>query len=153
MSINVEAFAVELIGSMSEGVVLADRAGVIQWWNGGAEKMFGYTSAEAIGQSLDLIIPDNLRARHWEGYARTMETGESRYGPGDLLSVPAIRKDGSRLSVAFTIVPFRDPAEHITAIAAVMRDVTAQFDEMRNLRKRLGQYMAAEAKGAGENGS
>ncbi len=146
MELDLEQFATTLIRSMSEAVIYADADGIIRWWNGGAERMFGYSPREALGQSLDIIIPENLRARHWEGYNQTMETGESRYDAGALLSVPAIRKDGSRLSVEFTIVPFRAGPGRLAGIAAVMRDATKQFEEMRALRKQVAQYRATIGK-------
>ncbi|MFL5287930.1 MAG: PAS domain-containing protein [Rhodopila sp.] len=130
-------FAETLITNMPEAVVHSDRDGTIQYWNGGAAKMFGHTAAEAVGQSLDLIIPEGLRARHWTGYRETIRTGRTRYGDGQTLSVPAIRKDGQRISVAFTIVPFMDDEGLMTGIAAIMRDVTVQFEEMRALRKEI----------------
>jgi PAS domain S-box-containing protein len=105
--------------------------------------MFGYTTDEAVGHSLDIIIPASLRSRHWDGYRKTMQTGATRYGAGDVLAVPAARKDGSRISVEFTITPFRDASGMILGIAAIMRDVTARFEEMKALRQRaertLGQ--------------
>jgi PAS domain S-box-containing protein len=100
--------------------------------------MFGFATSEAMGQSLDIIIPAPLRDRHWAGYDKTMHTGATRYGAGDLLSVPAMRKDGTRISVEFTITPFRDDAGRMLGIAAVMRDVTARFEELKALRKRAG---------------
>ena len=89
------------------------------------------------GQSLDLIIPENLRARHWAGYRHTMETGTSRYGHGDLLSVPGLTKDGRRISVEFTIVMLRNEQQQVTGTVAVMRDVTKRFEEVRELRRQL----------------
>jgi PAS domain S-box-containing protein len=130
-------FAETLIANMPDAVVHSDRDGTIQYWNGGAARMFGHTAAEAVGQSLDLIIPEGLRARHWTGYRETMRTGRTRYGDGQTLSVPAIRKDGKRISVAFTIVPFMDDKDSMTGIAAIMRDVTTQFEETRVLRKEI----------------
>jgi PAS domain S-box-containing protein len=135
MSFDPNRFAVTLLATMPDAVVYSDAEGRIQYWNKGAETMFGFTAAEAIGQSLDIIIPERLRQRHWDGYDVTMRTGVTRYGAGDLLSVPAIRKDGSRLSTEFTIVPFHDEAGRMIGIAAVMRDVTKRFEEMRALRK------------------
>jgi PAS domain S-box-containing protein len=132
-----ESFAERLVAAMPDAIVHADAEGVIRHWNRGAERIFGFTAAEAVGQSLDIIIPEGLRARHWAGYRATMATGQSRYGGGDLLSVPALRKDGARISVEFTIVPFTDPAGRMTGIAAIMRDVTARFEELRALRKQL----------------
>src|ERR1700760_2957884 len=99
-------FADTLIANMPDAVVYSDRDGTIRYWNGGAARLFGHAVEEAVGQNLDLIIPEWLRARHWHGYHETMRTGRTRYGDGQLLSVPAVRKDGRRISVAFTIVPF-----------------------------------------------
>lgn len=149
MEFDLEQFSTALVTAMSDAVVYADADGAIRWWNGGAARMFGYSSEEAIGQTLDLIIPENLRARHWEGYYHTIETGETRYDAGALLSVPAIRKDGSRISVEFTIVPFRDDGGRMMAMAAVMRDVTKQFDEVRALRKQVAQYLAMARQSSG----
>ena len=137
-------FAETLITNMPDAVVHSDRDGTIQYWNGGAARMFGHTAAEAVGQSLDLIIPEGLRGRHWTGYRETMRTGQTRYGDGQTLSVPAIRKDGKRISVAFTIVPFMDDKGLMTGIAAIMRDVTAQFEETRALRKEVAELQQRE---------
>src|SRR3954468_23252703 len=125
-----------LLDSASDAIIATDRDGRITFWNPGAERIFGFTAAEADGQSLDLIIPENLRARHWSGFRRTMATGESRYGHGDLLSVPALTRDGRRISVEFTIVMLRNGAE-VTGTVAVMRDVTKRFEEVRELKRRL----------------
>jgi PAS domain S-box-containing protein len=130
-----DQFAITLLNSMPDAVVYSDAEGRIQFWNKGAEAIFGFTAAEAIDQSLDIIVPENLRKRHWDGYEATMRTGVTRYGAGDLLAVPAIRKDGSRLSTEFTIVPFRDASGRMLGIAAIMRDVTKRFEEMRALRR------------------
>src|SRR4029079_11897752 len=92
----------------SDAIVASDKDGIIQFWNPGAERIFGYTSGDAIGKSLDIIIPERLRERHWQGYRQVMATGESRYGHGDVLAVPGIRKDGTGVSLEFTIVPVRD---------------------------------------------
>lgn len=143
MAIDLSNFAQTLVTSMAEAVILSDANGVIQWWNSGSERIFGYTPGEAIGQSLDIIIPENLRNRHWEGFHKTMRTGQSRYGVGDLLSVPAVCKDGRRISVEFTIVLFRDHLGAVSGIAAIMRDVTKKFQEMKTLRKQLADLIAA----------
>lgn len=131
-----------LLNTPSDAIVYADRDGTIRFWNAGAERIFGWTAAEALGQSLDIMIPERLRDRHWVGYRNTMATGESRYGQGDLLSVPALRKDGARISVEFTIVPLHDAAGRMEGIAAVMRDATARFEEMKTLRRRLATLEA-----------
>ncbi len=126
-----------LAAQTPDAIVYADAAGKIRFWNAGAARIFGFSEAEAIGQSLDLIIPERLRARHWEGFERTMATGESRYGAGDLLAVPAQTKDGRQISVEFTITPFRGADGRMAGVAAILRDVTTKFEEMRALRRRL----------------
>jgi PAS domain S-box-containing protein len=134
---DTERFCQTLVRDMPDAVVYADGEGVIRFWNAGAERIFGFGATEALGQSLDIIIPESLRARHWAGFAATMRTGESRYGAGDLLAVPALRRDGTRLSIEFTILPFRDAAGRMLGIAAVLRDATRRFEEMRALRRQL----------------
>jgi PAS domain S-box-containing protein len=92
-----------------------------------------------LGQSLDIIIPEGLRARHWAGYSATMQSGSTRYGAGEILAVPAMRKDGRRISIEFTILPFRDDAGRMQGIAAILRDVTVRFEETRALRRQLAE--------------
>jgi PAS domain S-box-containing protein len=126
-----------LLQTSSDAIVVSDTDGRIVFWNPGAARIFGFDATDAMGKSLDLIIPENLRARHWQGFHRVMATGQSRYGDGDLLSVPALTKDGRRISVEFTIVMLHD--EHGTAVgmASIMRDSTARFEEMKSLRRRI----------------
>ena len=126
-----------LLSAKSDAIIAADREGKIVFWNPGATRIFGHTSAEVLGQSLDVIIPDRLRQRHWDGYRRVMTTGESRYGEGDVLAVPAIKKDGSQISVEFTVIFLRTKAGEIVGLAAIMRDVTERFKEMRTLKQKL----------------
>ncbi|MBM6582840.1 PAS domain-containing protein [Microvirga sp. BT689] len=128
-----------ILTAAADAVVATDRDGIIQVWNPGAERIFGHRADEALGQSLDLIIPDRLRPRHWEGFHRVMATGESHYGAGDLLSVPGIRKDGQRISLEFTIVPLKDEQGQMQGLAAVMRDVTSRFEEIRALKQKLAE--------------
>ena len=137
-------FAERLVSGMSDAIVYADAEGVIRVWNRGATRVFGFTEAEAVGRSLDIIIPENLRERHWQGYRATMRTGQSRYGDGQILSVPAVRKDGTRVSVEFTIVPFSDDAGRMIGIAAILRDATARFEELRTLRRQLALHPAVK---------
>jgi PAS domain S-box-containing protein len=132
-----------ILQTSSEAIIASDVDGRVLFWNPGATRIFGFDAAEALGQSLDLIIPEKLRARHWQGYRHVMDTGRSRYGEGDLLSVPALTKDGRRISVEFTIVMLRD--EHGTAagMASIMRDSTARFEEMKSLRRRIAELESA----------
>jgi PAS domain S-box-containing protein len=136
-----------IVSASADAVVAADRSGIIRLWNPGAERIFGHRAGEAVGQSLDLIIPERLRAAHWEGWRRVVETGRSRYGDGDLLSVPAVRKDGERISVEFTIVPLKDEIGRMVGMAALMRDVTKRFEEMKALRRQLAAAAERAASG------
>jgi PAS domain S-box-containing protein len=137
MQPDLEHFADRLVSGISDAIIYADAEGVIRLWNRGATRIFGFTESEALGHSLDIIIPEGLRQRHWLGYHGTMQTGQSRYGDGQLLAVPAVRKDGARISVEFTIVPFTNDAGQMIGIAAILRDVTARFEELRALRKEV----------------
>lgn len=128
-----------VLSARSDAIIAADSDGVIRFWNPGAERIFGHAGGEAIGRSLDLIIPERLRQRHWDGFRQTMETGHSRYGEGDLLSVPAIRQDGATISVEFTIVPLRDDAGRMRGMIAIIRDVTRRFEELSQLRRKLAE--------------
>lgn len=134
-----DGLADALLATVSDAILTTDRDGAIRFWNPGAERIFGFTAEEALGRSLDLIIPERLRKRHWDGYRRSMESGRTRYGSGDLLSVPALRKDGRQISVEFTIIMLRDPAGQVTGVAAILRDVTRRFEELRTLRRRLAE--------------
>ncbi|MBV9587728.1 MAG: PAS domain-containing protein, partial [Alphaproteobacteria bacterium] len=117
----------------------------IRFWNKAAERVFGFAEAEALGASLDLIIPERLRGRHWEGFGRVMKGGESRYGEGDLLAVPARHKGGRQISVEFTILPMHDAAGAIAGIVAFLRDVTARFEETRALRRELAALKTSKS--------
>jgi PAS domain S-box-containing protein len=126
-------------------IIFADREGVIRLWNAGAQAVFGYQPEEAIGQTLDLIVPERLRERHWKGFRRVMATGVTRYGREELLAVPAIGKDRERISVEFSIVMLRDAAGEPLGIAAILRDVTQRWQEQQQLRKRLAALEATSA--------
>lgn len=146
--LGIADFHKAFLAEMPDGVMLADQDGVIRFWNDGCQRVFGFTAEEAVGQSMDIIIPENLRDRHWQGYSQTMRTGQTRYGSGDLLAVPALHKNGSRISVEFSIVPFRDAGGRMVGIGAVMRDVTKKFNEAKALRKALAEARQKSSIGA-----
>lgn len=133
-----EVLEVAVIANTDHAVIVADPAGVIRFWNPADEAMFGHGAREALGQTLDIIIPDKLRERHWDGYRRVMATGETDYS-GRTLAVPALRSDGTRISVEFTVTLLCDDAGDVAAIAAILRDVTARWNEQRDLRRRLAE--------------
>ena len=151
MEIDPAQFADRLVSGISDAIVYADSEGVIRLWNPGAAQIFGFAEVEALGRSLDIVIPAGLRERHWQGFHATMRTGRSRYGDGQVLSVPAVRKDGARISVEFIIVPFTDNSGQMIGIAAIMRDVTARFEELRALRRQLAAQPAANRTDSGNS--
>ncbi len=130
-----------LVQAAGDAIIAADIDGKIRLWNPAAERIFGFTAEEALGHSLDLIIPERLRHRHWEGYQRVMRTGQSRYG-AEVLRVPALHKDGRALSIAFTVALLQAGDGGIQAIAAIVRDETALWEEERALRRRLTELEA-----------
>ena len=126
----------QLVSAVGDAIVASDASGAMTLWNPAAERMFGFTEQEALGQSLDLIIPQRQQQRHWDGYHKTMETGVTKYG-NDVLRVPAVHKDGHTLSIAFTVALLHAPDGKVSAIVAVIRDESSRFTEDRVMRKRL----------------
>jgi PAS domain S-box-containing protein len=127
-----------LVAAMGDALVVADPEGAIRLWNPAAERIFGFTPDEALGSSLDLIIPERFRPRHWAGYREVMRTGQTRYGT-DVLRVPALRKDGKCISIAFTVALIRASDGPVTGIAAIVRDETARWEEEQRMRRRLAE--------------
>lgn len=137
-----DAIGAALIDSAADAVIASDAQGDIVLWNPGAVRIFGFTEAEALGRSLDIIIPEPFRARHWEGYRQTVASGQSRYGAGDMLSVPGLTRDGRRISLEFTIVLIKDAQGTVIGMVSLLRDVTARFEELKSLRKQLAAAQA-----------
>jgi PAS domain S-box-containing protein len=135
----------QLVRGMGDAVVVSDAQGAIVVWNAAATRLFGFSEEEALGQPLDLIIPDRLRGRHNEGYAKTVETGITRYGTS-LLKVPALHKDGRQLSIAFTVALLTGAQGEVQGVAAVIRDDTARFNEDRAMRRRIAELEQAAAR-------
>jgi len=130
-------FFEHLVADGPDAVIYADAAGFIRYWNAAATRIFGFAEGEVIGARLDLIIPERLRSRHWEGYDKVMGGAQSRYGSGALLAVPALHKDGRQISIEFTVLTLRSDAGTLLGIAAFLRDATARFEEVRALRREL----------------
>jgi PAS domain S-box-containing protein len=141
-----------IVAEMPEAVIAADRGGVIQLWNRGAESLFGYTAVEAVGQSLDLIIPDDLRERHWDGYHRAIAAGRTRLG-ARALPTRAVRKGGETIYVELSFAVIHDEVEVAVGALAVGRDITERHAKDRERRRRLAELearMAAPARPADE---
>jgi PAS domain S-box-containing protein len=137
----------QLVEALGDAIVIADASGAITLWNPAAERIFGFREGEALGKSLDIITPQRLQHRHWEGYHKTMASGVTRYG-NDVLSVPAVHKDGHSLSIAFTVALLHSEDKKVSAIVAVIRDETSRFEEERKLKKRITELEMQLAKPA-----
>jgi PAS domain S-box-containing protein len=130
-----------LLLAAGDAIIAAAADGSVLLWNPAAERIFGYTEGEALGRSLDLIVPERFRSRHWEGYRRVMRTGSTRYGT-QVLRVPAEHKDGHRISIAFTVALLFTPSGEVKSIAAIVRDETERWQEERALRDRVSELEA-----------
>jgi PAS domain S-box-containing protein len=131
----------QIVREAHDAIIMADREGIIRLWNQGAELIFGFSPAEALGQSLHIIIPENLRERHDQGYQQVMQSGRSKYA-SELLAVPALTKDGARKSVEFIMILIRDHQDHILGAAAIIRDVSARWEKDRARQRRLADLEA-----------
>ena len=136
-----------IVANAADAIIVADASGKITLWNAGAERLFGFSAAEALAQSLDLIIPEAQRKRHWDGYQQVMRTGATKYGT-QLLRVPAIRKDGRRFSIAFTVGLLKDAAGSVEGIFAVMRDDTERWETEKDLRRRVAELERGDPRDA-----
>jgi PAS domain S-box-containing protein len=124
------------VNAAGDAIIAATTDGKIHFWNPAAERIFGFTAAEALGTSLDLIIPERFRERHWQGYREVMATGRTKYG-AQVLRVPARHKEGRSLSIAFTVTLLTTAAGKVDMIAAIVRDETDRWNEERAMRRRL----------------
>ena len=131
-----DAWSRAIVTQAADAILAADASGIIRLWNHGAARIFGVPANVAIGQSLDLIIPETLRQRHWEGWSKVMRSGESRYGE-EMLRVPALRGDGRRFSAEFSIVMLKDEAGRVAGVAAILRDVSEQWAREKQLTEQL----------------
>lgn len=132
----------QIVRENSDAIMFADHEGLIRLWNRGAEAMFGYSAAEAEGKSLDLIIPENLRGRHWDGYHKVMASGVTRYGT-ELLSAPGIKKNGTRLSLEFSMVIVRGEDGSVLGTGAIIRDITVRWQKEKGMKERIKELEGA----------
>lgn len=128
-----------MVRELADAVIICDPGGSIVLWNDAASKLFGHDPSQAIGQPLDLIIPERLRQRHWDGFRHVMRTGHTDYGDR-LLEVPALHRDGRRLSIAFTVTLLHMPGRREPiGVAAVIRDDTEHWQERRQLQTEVSE--------------
>lgn len=131
-----DTFESDLMAVTDDAVIVTDASGVIRYYNRSAETMFQYPSEQAIGATLDLIIPERLRNRHWDGFHRAIANGKSS-STGRLLAVPALRADGSQISVEFTVALLCDEVGAVRGVGAIVRNVTTRWQERQTLLARL----------------
>jgi len=126
----------QLVECIGDAIVVVDAHEKIVLWNPAATRLFGYSEEEALGSTLDLIVPERQRHRHNEGCRKSMETGITRYG-ASLLKVPALHKTGSMLSIAFTVGMLFDEHHKVNGIVAVIRDETERYAQEKVLKQRI----------------
>jgi PAS domain S-box-containing protein len=130
-----------------DAIIFADREGLIRAWNHAAQRLFGYTAGEAIGQSLDLIIPDRLRRAHWDGFHRAIATGTTKYASRALITRSA-HKDGRKLYVDLSFSLLRDAAGSVIGAVAIGRDGTERHAVEGALRERISALEQRVASGS-----
>ncbi|HEX4522267.1 MAG TPA: PAS domain S-box protein [Casimicrobiaceae bacterium] len=130
------ALSQAIVDQAPDAIIFADRDGMIRLWNRGAERIFGYAAAEALGASLDLIIPERFRRAHWEGFRRAIDTGRTKYADRALTTRSAHR-DGSKLYVDLSFGLVTDDGGMILGALAIGRDCTERYAADAALRSRL----------------
>lgn len=134
-----------IVRQTSEAIVFADRDGVIRIWNRGAEALFGFTAAEAVGSSLDIIIPERFRRAHWEGFERAIVQGHTEHG-GQIRTTRAVHRDGRKIYVDMSFGLVTDTDGAVLGSVAMARDATARRETEAALRARMaGQAGSAQA--------
>jgi PAS domain S-box-containing protein len=133
---------VRILDGSPDAILICDSAGMVRYWNGASERVFGFPVTEALGVSMNLIIPERLRARHWAGWEAAMRTGTTRYDEGQLLAVPALHKDGRQISIEFSIQLVKDAGGQIRWVVAIIRDVTKRFSREKDMRAQLKAFEA-----------
>lgn len=119
-----------VLAQTTDAVVYAGRDGRIAIWNAASEALFGFTAGEALGQSLDLIIPERLRAAHWSGFDAALASGRTRLAGRPSLT-RAVHKDGRKLYVEMTFALVKDDAGAVLGSVAIARDVTERVEKER----------------------
>jgi PAS domain S-box-containing protein len=132
-----EDFAGRILEGSPDAILVCDRSGTLRYWNRGAERVFGFLDTEAVGRSMDLIIPDRLRARHWAGWQKAIGTGVTAYDDGRLLAVPALHQDGRQISIEFSLQMLKNAHGDVEWVVAVIRDVTERYNRQKNLEAEL----------------
>jgi PAS domain S-box-containing protein len=138
------AHLARLVRETGDAILVCDRDGIITFWNDAASDLFGRTEGQAVGSSLDVIIPSKHRRRHWDGWHAAIARGSTKYS-AELLRVPAEHADGRRLSIAFTVTLLRNPHGEVESVAAIIRDETEARQERLALEARVRELDGGES--------
>lgn len=141
---TLESSAIHILRSMPEAVIFCDLEGVIRVWNTGAEKVFGWPAAEAVGQSLDLIIPERMRKAHWDGFNQAISRGGVKPGRTSMIT-RSLHKSAEFIYVDMSFEMVRDDTGQMLGSLAVARDATQRFNEEKALRKQLAELTTKPA--------
>jgi PAS domain S-box-containing protein len=133
-----------LVEQSPDGVIFADREGAIRVWNAAAVRMFGFTEEEALGQRLDIIVPERFREAHWRGFERALAEGKTK-SAGGALPTRSHRADGTPIVVELGFSVVLDPHGNALGALATAREITARYESERADRKRLKELEAALA--------
>jgi PAS domain S-box-containing protein len=140
------ALAVQLVELAPDAVIYAGTDGVIRVWNAAAATIYGHTAEEAIGQDLNIIVPERFQDAHWKGYDRAIADGETKYR-GQLMPTRSMRKDGTAIYVELGFAMVKDANGEVTGVLATARDITERFQREREQRERLRELEARAAAG------
>lgn len=143
MAIDPE-LAAQLIEQAPDAVIFAGNDGMVRSWNDGATAIFGHTADEAIGQNLDLIVPERFRDAHWKGYDRALAAGDTKYR-GQALPTRSMRKDGTAIYVELSFAIVKDASGEVIGALAHARDITERFQREREQRERIKELEARAA--------
>lgn len=130
-----------LVEHLADAVIFADRDGLIQLWNPGAQAVFGYSSDEVLGRRLDVIVPERLRAGHWAAFDAAIETGKMKHGR-ESMTTRSMHKDGSDLYLDLSFALVKGTNGRVLGAVAVARDITKRFRAEKESRRRLAELEA-----------
>jgi PAS domain S-box-containing protein len=133
-----------IVAQAPDAIIFADRDGIIRVWNAAAERIFGFTADSAIGQDLNIIVPESLRDAHWTGYDRALAAGDTKYR-GQALPTKATRTDGSQNYVELSFAIIHGSGGDVIGALAHARDITERFERDRTMRRRLKELEATAA--------
>jgi PAS domain S-box-containing protein len=132
-----DGLAARILEESPDAILVCDVEGVVRYWNQGAERVFGFPREDVLNRSLDIIIPERFRDRHWAAWKAAMSTGVTRYNDGELLGVPAVHQDGRQISIEFSIQLVNGASERPEWVVAFIRDVTERYIREKALRAAL----------------